>query len=102
VAQKAKKPLCSNCGLEDGACICAHLGGPKAKAPRKVKSKPKRKRKPRKDRFDKVHYQSGYMRDRREADLAGFGGSRNRNDPKFNPEYLTVKQWLAYMAAKDV
>lgn len=23
------RPLCSHCGLEDGACICAHLGGPK-------------------------------------------------------------------------
>lgn len=23
----SSKPLCSVCGLEDGACICAHLGG---------------------------------------------------------------------------
>lgn len=47
------------------------------------------------DGFDKDGYQAAYMVDRREADAAGFGGSKATN-----PKYMTVKEYRAHKAKK--
>lgn len=49
------------------------------------------------DPFDKSSYMALYMTDRREADRLGFGGSRSTN-----PNYLTVKEFRARRAEKNV
>lgn len=50
--------------------------------------------------FDRDIYQQNYMRDRRAADAAGFGGSRDPDSPRFNQNYKTVAQYLAWKAAQ--
>lgn len=52
--------------------------------------------------FDRDGYQQNYMATRREADVAGFGGSRDPESPKFNPKYKTVAQYLAWKSGRKV
>jgi hypothetical protein len=48
--------------------------------------------------FDKRNYQRLLMADRREADILGFGGSKQPGHPEFNPKYKTVGQFRAWKA----
>lgn len=51
-------------------------------------------------KFNRDKYQAEFMAVRREADKAGFGGSRNPAHPKYNPNYKTNKEYLAWKAGK--
>lgn len=60
---------------------------------RNILDKPKKRRE---GPFDKTGYQRLLMADRREADILGFGGSRQPGHPNFNPNYKTVGQFRAW------
>lgn len=50
--------------------------------------------------FEKNKFMQRYMLDRREADRAGFGGSRDPGSTRYNPKFMTVVEYRDHRAAQ--